>query len=97
MIEITKQGKVVSRSRNLRGLLDYARKSFVRHVTAYKTQGGGAWLAVYFDDGSWCPAEFADYSVCCRWLMARRSWDLSTLAVWPDSLSLGILAGDARH
>lgn len=72
-VQITLGDKVVSNSRNLRGLLDYARKHFIHRVAICNRNSHGA-LYVEFENGATCRTEFADYSVLVRWILARRSW-----------------------
>lgn len=78
MIQIkNKGGDVIRRSRNLRGVLDYARVSPVESVsiTARHVPGDSSYhLAFRFDDGSTCTAAFAAWRVAADWLLARRSW-----------------------
>ena len=75
MVEIrNKQGQVIRRSRNLRGILDHARRVGLDEACAYPRERGRGLLCVAFADGSTCQTEFADYTVLCWWLQARRSW-----------------------
>lgn len=72
-LTIELNGKVVARSRNLRGLLDYARKHFIHRVAVYKQNGHGR-LYVEFENGAQCRHMFEDYSVLVGWVLSRRSW-----------------------
>lgn len=79
MIHIkNKGGDVIRRSRNLRGVLDYARDvSPVQTVsiTARHVPGESVYHVRFtFDDGSTCTAPFADWRVAADFLLARRSW-----------------------
>jgi hypothetical protein len=75
MIEIHNQhGKVIHRSRNLRGILDHARRVGLWAANAYPQEDGKGMLCVTFADASRCEAQFASYQVLCQWLCARRSW-----------------------
>lgn len=75
MIEIVNpQGAVIHRSRNLRGVLDHARRAGLRSVHAYPSARGQGLLGVTFADGAQCRVRFASYAVLCDWLRARRSW-----------------------
>jgi hypothetical protein len=76
MIEIVKQGKVVSRSRYLRGIKTYARRSPVERVSVIGQDESGALLYVRFEDGAECCTNFASFGVCSAWVKARRSWGL---------------------
>jgi len=75
MIEIVDaSGKVIHRSRNLRGILDYARHTWIEEAVAQPAQEGKGILSVTFGDGCTCMTEFADFTVLCWWLRCRRSW-----------------------
>ena len=75
MIEIVNtHGKVIHRSRNLRGILDHARRTWVEEAVVCPAAQGRGLLSVIFGDGSTCRTEFADFTVLCWWLRARRSW-----------------------
>ncbi len=79
---LTKDGKLY-RSRNLRGLLDYARKHWSSYVAAVKISpipGGGS-LEVLYGDGAVGTDTFADFTVLCHWLRCRRSWHGAKLTV----------------
>jgi hypothetical protein len=71
-------GEVVRKSKNLRGILDHARRVGVKDAQAFYDHGtvtkGGGLLRVEFGDGNMVYAAFADYAVLNRWLKARRSW-----------------------
>lgn len=69
---ILKDDRVVSRSRNLRGILDYHTKVGVKNAVAWESDKS---LEVEFYDGAYTRVEFADFSVLVSWLMARRSWN----------------------
>lgn len=75
MIEIVNpQGVVIHRSRNLRGILDHARRTWLEAAVAWPAPGGRGRLSVTFGDGATCVTAFADFTVLCCWLQARRSW-----------------------
>jgi hypothetical protein len=67
---------VIRTSRNLRGILDHARRVPVRQVSVADHIDGGALISVYYDNGDSCTTEFASRSVCEGWVKARRSWGL---------------------
>lgn len=88
MIEIELAYTTVSKSKNLRGILEYARnKSSVSHATCYRQSDGGAFVYVLFDNGATCRTRFADYTVALRWFRSRRSWDLSECYCSPNMTS----------
>ena len=75
MIEIySREGKVIHRSRNLRGILDHARKVGIQSATGELLAHGRGRLLVRFGDGSAAEAQFASFTVLERWLHSRRSW-----------------------
>lgn len=67
-------GRWVHRSRNLRGIFDHARRTWIEQAVACPAQEGKGVLCVTFGDGCVCQAEFASYEVLCHWLRRRRSW-----------------------
>ena len=75
MVEICNaQGQVIHRSKNLRGILDHARRTWVQQAVAAPAPDGKGILHVTFGDGSTCQTAFADFTVLCWWLGSRRSW-----------------------
>lgn len=75
MIEIVDpRGRIIHRSRNLRGILDHARRTWVEEAVATPAEEGKGILSVTFGDGATCRTEFASYQVLCWWLRSRRSW-----------------------
>jgi len=81
MIEVTLKGKTVKRSKNLRGILDYARKEPVVKVYVKPNKAWepcaldcGAFVTFVFYDGAKSRVEFASASVAHDWILARRSW-----------------------
>ena len=75
MIEIVApDGAVMHRSKNLRGVLDHARRSWIEEAVAYPAPEGRGVLQVTYGDGCTCHTEFASYEVLCGWLRARCSW-----------------------
>ncbi len=61
-------------SRNLRGILDYARRQPVRLVRMYLSAACVATVDIIYDDESYCTTTFADWRVLRGWVAARRSW-----------------------
>lgn len=94
MIEIrNKAGRVIRRSRNLRGVLDYARAvSGVQSVVVACDHRAGVYpLAFRFFDGSTCEAPFADWRVAADFLLRRRSWRFGD---WRDAAACdGVKSG----
>lgn len=85
-IEIKKDSRIVARSRNLRGLLDYARRKniWVICVAIWKTDQG-AMLDFTYSDKAMARVDFADFAVARDWIRARRSWGLSMTSKPDDS------------
>jgi len=86
-IEIIKDGKIIHTSKNLRGILDYARVSAVKAVRVSRdtgtshysqnriTPGGNPYngiLEVEYFDGAVSGSFFASFTVLCGWVKARR-------------------------
>ena len=69
-------GALLHRSKNLRGLLDFARKSAPVGVDLVPAEGlpGYYSLAVVFECGATAYSTWADWRVCADWITARRSW-----------------------
>lgn len=78
MVEIFKDGKRVSHSKNLRGILDYARKHGVAKVLIMENLASefGGTLNIIFGDGATVTTNFNSYKVLESWIAARRSWNL---------------------
>lgn len=69
-------GVCVAQSRNLRGMRDYARKSPVVHVRAYRFPAlpeRGVMIVTYAN-GATCKAGFASYPIMIDWIRNRRTW-----------------------
>ena len=89
MVEITIYGKVVSLSKNLRGLLTYARNHTVVAVTITKLGVGGD-LKVDFFNGARCATHFESYGVLVEWVRTRRALQGATLydgMTWEGAVS----------
>lgn len=72
--------RLVKSSRNLRGILDYARISPVERVDCQRllseSPGGPQFYPVtfFYDNGAIGQADFQDWRVLVDWIKARRSW-----------------------
>jgi hypothetical protein len=73
-VNIIKAGRIVRTSKNLRGVLDYARVSPVRRVETTPLPAGAGSLRVLYRDGAETRANFASYEVMLDWVKRRRSW-----------------------
>lgn len=68
--------KAIRKSRNLRGVRDYARVSPVCIVDTQrdpKNKVRGL-LRVQYENGAVCTASFADYAIMIDFVRTRRSW-----------------------
>ena len=74
MIEIKdSSGRVVSTSKNLRGIIARTGKLGAPRATV-EPKATGATLRVHWHDGSHAVAEFADESIC-RKFCTKRNWE----------------------
>jgi hypothetical protein len=74
--EISLGGRIIRKSKNLRGMRDYARIARVVRVFANpcpKNTYNGKLQVVYANGAVSC-AHFADYTCMLEWLANRRSW-----------------------
>ena len=69
-------GKLIKRSKNLRGILDYARVSPVNTVLCHENFDRSYTVEFTFDNDALGLTVFADWRVLCHWLKARRSWQV---------------------
>ena len=78
-IEITIDARVVARSKNLRGILDYARKSqvWVSHWIMKKESDSRALVCVTYSDNAKSVFHFESFTVAQGWIRARRVWGLT--------------------
>lgn len=70
-----RNGAVVSRSKNLRGLLEYSRRVCLDKVSIEKTAHGEGIVRLTFGSGATVETMFASYSVLVDFLNARRRWE----------------------
>jgi len=79
MVEIFKEGKRIAYSKNLRCILEYARKHGVAKVIIverkFASEFGGT-LYILFGDGATVKTGFKSYGVLESWIATRRSWCL---------------------
>lgn len=71
-------------SRNLRGILDHARRVPVERVSAMCDSDGGAILHIEFNNGDYSRVSFASYIVARKWVHSRHSWQLEQMQHDPD-------------
>ena len=80
-------GKAVRQSRNLRGMLDYARVSPVARAELRKAGAGGI-LAITYLDGATCEARFGSHVVMLDFVRRRHSWRGAELVTYDDRTTL---------
>ncbi len=88
------ENKIVSRSRNLRGILDFARNRTINSIEVQRDCYEGI-LAIHLAEGSQnyrysYRTRFASYTVLCDWLAARRSWHGAPLQLMQKDLTVCI-------
>ncbi|WP_426050367.1 hypothetical protein [Brevundimonas sp. SL161] len=69
-------GEPVARSRNLRGILTYARRHPVKRASVYAKGDGRAFVAFHFRGDAFARVEFESFIVAGDWVASRRSWAL---------------------
>ena len=86
MIKIEKNGQIIKSSRNLRGILDYARISTPKRIelTNQATMGR---MRIIFSDGASASADFASFNVMVDWVKNRRSWPQSAVINYSEVAS----------
>ena len=73
MVEIKdRTGKVISSSKNLRGLIAHAGKITVEEVDIREYNAGEGQLYVCFVNNDYCVTDFASFSVLKDWIQSRR-------------------------
>ena len=86
MVEIKLDGKVVSRSQNLRGILRYAQhepvvRVYVKPDRAWEPEAldCGARVSFHFYNSAVSRVHFESAQVAHNWIKSRRSWGEPTL------------------
>lgn len=69
-------GATLRTSKNLRGILEFARKSPVNVVAIRDLGNGLTGVAFYFDGGAHAFTTWSDLNVVLCWLANRRSWSI---------------------
>lgn len=71
---IHKNGQILHKSKNLRGMRDYARIAPVSRVelTPHGREAGK--VRVIYEDGATSSAFFKSYAIAVDWVRNRRSW-----------------------
>lgn len=69
-------GEPVARSRNLRGILTYARRHPVKRASVYAKGEGRAFVVFIFQGDAESRVDFESFTVAGDWIESRRSWGL---------------------
>lgn len=100
--QVIKNGQVIHTSKNLRGMLDYARVHQVAWIESCQigpNKGQGT-MRVIYSDGAESRANFASYHVMIDWIRNRRTWRTAKHVMQgPDIGYLtkpGIIAGGVK-
>jgi hypothetical protein len=72
MIEIFDDERVVSKSKNLRGINERCRKVFASFVGVNAIAGNGTIFNVEFADGTYASTEFASYDLAVKYADSKR-------------------------
>lgn len=77
-VYIVKDGRIISRTKDLRKLIWYAGKFRVKEVTVTKLfpqQYATARLQIEFANGAFCGTDFASFQICVDFVKARiKNW-----------------------
>ena len=74
-------GYTVRTSRNLRGVLEHARRHNVDVVELRELEAGHYGVAFHFDNGDTALTNWADWRVLLDWILSRRSWSVTRVSV----------------
>lgn len=99
MVVISNNGKIVSRSHDLAGLIRYAGKNkYINPIRLVaigeETEGAGS-LHVAFRNGSVCNTEFASFVILCEWLANSRNLRYAPLTI--RNQGCGYVSYDNTH
>lgn len=89
-VEIIHNGRTVSRSKNLRGVLAYCRTSPPASIVLEPAADGGGVLHVSYADGATCSAGFASLTVLRGWIKRPTFRGVLTLEHGPTPLPAGM-------
>lgn len=89
MATIHRNCALVKRSRNLRGILDYARVSPVQSIDCQRLISETSDARLYsvtflYDNGAIGESDWNDWRVLVHWIKARRSWDVQRFTGIPE-------------
>lgn len=99
---VIKNGAIVKRSKNLRGMLDYSRVSPVVRVATMRNKDlpvRGDLLVEYLN-GAYCSASFASYHIMIDFVRNRRGWRGADIKHQNEDIGYlskpGVIAGGAK-
>ena len=94
---IEKNGQIIHRSKNLRGMLDYARISPVIRAELTPVGKVNGRLRVIYADGASSSAHFASYHIAVDFVRNRRSWKKAEIFYYGGDMGYltkpGVIAG----
>ena len=97
MLIIEKNGQIIRKSINLRGMLDYARISPVKRVELTPLDKASGRLRVIYDDGAVTSAHFASFKIMVDFVRNRRTWRCAEIVNYGENMGYltkpGIIAG----
>jgi hypothetical protein len=97
--QIEKNGQIVKRSRNLRGIVDYSRVSVPARVELIPVGKSSGSLRVIFADGASTRVNFASYSIMVDWVRNRRCMRHANIKYYGGNMGYltkpGIIGGEA--
>jgi hypothetical protein len=76
MDTITLNDKIVSRSQNLRGILDYARKFPMESASVRRMPEGKAQVRFTFSNGAESLTLWESFRIASDWIRQRKSWGI---------------------
>lgn len=94
---IVKNGKIIHTSKNLWGILDYARKSPVVRIESCRIGDVSGTVRVLYKDGAESRANFRSYHIMIDWIRNRKSWKTVKHVMQDENIGYltkpGIIAG----
>ena len=96
-ISIEKNGQIIRKSRNLRGIVDYSRISKPARIELTPQGKCNGRLRVIYKDGATTSAHFASYHIAVDWVRNRRTWRGANIVFYGGDVGYltkpGIIAG----
>lgn len=94
---IDKNGQILHRSKNLRGMREYARISQVKRVELTPQGKVKGMVRVIYENGATASAHFKSYRIAVDWVRNRRSWQNADIIFYGGDIGYltkpGIIAG----